>query len=256
MIAPRNIVIIQARLGSSRLPGKVLADIEGKPLLAHLLSRLSVSTQVSGMVVATSDLPGDDDILKFCNTNGYTCFRGSEQDVLDRFYQCAKIYGGAGSRILRVMADSPLHHGEVLDFVISKFDTFGGDFFSNSNQPPVLEDGADVEMFTFEALETAWKEADLASQREHVAPYIKNCGKFRCGFEKFNQDWKYKLSVDTVEDLEMVKEIFRFMAPETLFTSRQITSLLKNHPEILEINKESKINEGYEKSLKNDFKIK
>jgi spore coat polysaccharide biosynthesis protein SpsF len=252
-----NLVIIQARLGSSRLPGKVLMDIGGKPLLGHLLDRLAVSQRADKLVVATSTGTVDDPLEAFCTERGVACFRGNEQDVLDRFYHCALLYAKPGDRILRVMADSPLHHGEVLDFVIEQFDAFGGDFFSNSNQPPeVLEDGADVEMFTFEALEIAWNEANLASQREHVAPYIKQCGKFKCGFKKYNPEWVYKLSVDTQNDLDMVREIFKQLSPNVHFGSKAVTDLLKKHPEILEINKESRINEGYELSLKNDSKVK
>lgn len=253
----KNIVIIQARLGSSRLPGKVLMDIGGKPLIGHLLDRLSKTQKADKIIVAITDNEVDNPLEGFCAERNVACFRGNEQDVLDRFYQCALLFAQPEDRILRVMADSPLHHGEVLDFVIEQFDLFEGDFFSNSNQPPdVLEDGADVEMFTFEALEIAWKEAELASQREHVAPYIKQCGKFKCGFKKFNPNWVYKLSVDTQNDLDMVREIFRRNAPDDMFPSKMVTELLEKHPEILEINKESRINEGYELSLKNDRKVK
>lgn len=252
-----NLVIIQARLGSSRLPGKVLMEIEGKPILGHLLDRLATSRKADKFVVATSISSKDDDIEAFCERYGVDCFRGDEHDVLDRYYNCAEGYIESGDRVIRIMADSPLHHGEVLDFVIDQFDAFKGDFFSNSNQPPdYLEDGCDVEMFTFDALKTAWREADMTSQREHVAPYIKTCGKFKCGFRMFNPDWTHKLSVDTQEDLNMVSAIFKHFAPNDLFTSKEITDLLLEHPQLLELNKDSRINEGYDKSLKEDKRIK
>ena len=250
-----NLVIIQARLGSTRLPGKVLKQINNKTLLELLVQRISKSKLLDEIIIATTIEKIDDPLVEFCNKLKLKYFRGSENDVLDRFYQTINStfhIPHSTFHIIRVTADCPLHHGEVIDFAITEFEKRKADYFSNSNQPPVLEDGCDTEIFSFNALETAWREAKKNSEREHVTPFIKNSGKFKCEFQKFNSEYNFKLSVDNENDFKTVSEIFNYFRPDEFFTINQIVELLKKKPELLEYNKNSVINAGYQKSLAND----
>lgn len=247
-----NLAIIQARMGSTRFPGKVLKKIKDKTLLQHLLERIEKSKKIDELIVATTTTKIDNQIENFCNEKKIKCFRGSENDVLDRFYKAVLFFNRTPETILRVTADCPLHHSEVIDFCVSEFYKQKTDYFSNSNQLPILEDGCDTEVFTFSALETAWKEAKKKSEREHVTPYIKNSEKFKCIYKKFHPDYNFKLSVDNENDFKTVSEIFNYFYPNEFFTINDIVMLLKRHPEILMHNKSSIINEGYKKSLEND----
>ena len=194
-------------MGSTRLPGKVLKKIGDKTILEHLISRIKSSQLVSEIIVATTTNHEDDVLAQFCKENDIRCSRGSDWDVLDRFYKA--VINEKADNIIRVTSDCPLNNHKVVDFVISEFLASEKDYFSNSNhEPDFLEDGFDVEVFKFSALETAWKEAKLLSEREHVTPYIKNSGKFSCGWKKYNPEYKFKLSVDTENDFRAVSAIF------------------------------------------------
>ena len=246
--------IIQARMGSSRLPGKVLKPVAGKSILEHVISRLSLSSFVDQFIVATTTQPEDDAIQEFCEDLGIDCFRGSDWDVLDRFYHAAQQHEVSGNdTVVRICCDNPLHSHEVLDFCIAEYEKRGVDYFSNSNhEPDYLEDGFDVEVFSFRALEHAWKNARLLSEREHVTPFIKNSGSFRCEWKKADDEYNYKLSVDTLQDLQVVETIFNELEDQPGFGIHDVVKLLKNKPGILEINKDSVINSGYKKSLEED----
>lgn len=249
-------VFIQARMGSSRLPGKVLKPLAGKPQLQHLLERLGEFTGGGHVTVLTSDKPEDDAIAAFCEDQEVMCFRGSESDVLDRFYQAARKRGASGKdAIVRVTADCPLHHADVIRFSIDQFERHELDYFSNSFAPH-YEDGCDTEIFTFDALETAWKHADMESQREHVTPFIKDSGRFLCGYKKYNTDYKFKLSVDTPSDHAVVESVFQHFSNRKDFTINEVVELLLGNPALLEGNSGSVINAGYAKSLENDKKVK
>ncbi len=246
-----NVAIIQARMGSSRLPGKVLMDVDGESILGTLIRRLEPSAKLDDSVVATSLSSEDDPIEKWCGDHGVKCFRGSEEDVLDRFYGAAASLPRTPDVIVRICSDNPLHSWKVVDFVVTEFEKAKTDYFSNSNEPPdYLEDGFDVEVFTFKALEQAWNEARLLSEREHVCPYIKK--HFKCGWKKAHPEYLFKLSVDTENDLKAVKRIFEELRDVDDFGIEEVVDLLKRRPEILEINRESEINAGYRKSLEND----
>ncbi|MBL7936218.1 MAG: glycosyltransferase family protein [Bacteroidia bacterium] len=249
-----NLVIIQARMGSSRLPGKVLKKIKGYTLLEIQQMRIKPSQLVDQIVIATTTNPEDDVIATFCLEKNISYSRGSDWDVLDRYYQAAKKYNPVN--VIRLTSDCPLHHYSVVDFVIDEYLKSEKDYFSNSNnEPDFLEDGFDVEVFSFKALEAAWKEAKLLSEREHVTPYIKNSGKFSCAWKKYNKDYQYKLSVDSENDFKAVEMIFNSFDTLTDFGMDNVLSLLKLKPEILKLNKESIINSGYTKSIQNDKKI-
>lgn len=250
-----NLLIIQARMGSTRLPGKVLMNIHGRPILETLLDRIKPSKTVQKIIVATTTNAEDDKIETFCKANGTDCYRGSDWDVLDRFYKAALPY--KPNNIVRITSDCPLHSYKVVDFVVRVFASSGLDYVSNSNkEPDFLEDGFDTEVFTFAALETAWKEAKMLSEREHVTPYIKNSGKFKCGWQRYDVNYTYKLSVDSPNDFKTVERIFEELKSKKDFGMKEVIELMKEKPEIAQINKESIANSGYQKSLDNDKPIK
>lgn len=251
------VCIIQARMGSSRLPGKVLRQISEKPILQHVVDRLSRSKKVGQFIVATTTEPADDEIETFCSQHRIPCYRGSEWDVLDRFFQAAKsVQCEQGDTIVRICCDNPIHSHHVLDFAIDQYERLGLDYFSNSNhEPHFLEDGFDVEVTSFHALETAAQEASLLSEREHVMPYIKNAGKFRLGWRKAHPAYVFKLSVDTEKDLEVVQTIFDELKDVDDFSIGDVVALLQRKPQILAMNADSEINSGYKKSLREDRRV-
>jgi spore coat polysaccharide biosynthesis protein SpsF (cytidylyltransferase family) len=157
--------------------------------------------------------------------------------------------------VVRICSDNPLLSHQVVDEVVANYLLSGKSYFSNSNQEPdYLEDGFDVEVFSFEALEDAWKNAALLSEREHVCPYIKKHSP--CAWKKTHPGYHYKLSVDTEEDLNLVRSIFEKLGPNNDFSIHDVVDLLQAHPALIDINKHSTINSGYQKSLKNDRKVK
>lgn len=248
------VCMIQTRMGSTRLPGKVMKEVEGKALLQHMIERMIRSKFVDKFVVATSVKKENDVIEKLCKQLGILCCRGSEDDVLDRYYQCAKSFDPVPEYIMRVTADCPLQDPEVIDFVVKKFLEKKVDYVTNSFEP-LYEDGFDVEIFKFSALEEAWKKAVKRSEREHVTPYIRNSTSFKKYYEKYCSTYTYKLSVDTQNDFELIKQIFsRLYAPGKIFGINEVVSLLKSDPSLLKVNKESIINAGYQKSLLEDLK--
>lgn len=189
----RIIAIIQARMSSSRLPGKVLMDIAGKPLLQHMLERVRKAKSVDDIILATTTDPSDDTLVQFCKTQNFLYFRGSLHDVLDRFYQAAQAF--QAEVIVRLTGDCPLIDPTVLDLTVNTFlglpswkesahesmvpehstGVFPYDFATNRMPPPwkrTLPIGLDVEVCSFNALQRAWKEAHALNQREHVMPYL------------------------------------------------------------------------------------
>lgn len=252
-----NLCIIQARMGSTRLPGKVLRDVNNKPILQSVVDRLRPASSIDTIVVATTTNPEDDVLSAFCKDHHIACYRGSDWDVLDRFYQCSQEHGLVkGDAIIRICCDNPIHSYKVVDFVVGEFERLGVDYFSNSNrEPDYLEDGFDVEVVKFEALAEAWRDAKLLSEREHVMPYVKNSGRFILGWRKARQDYQFKLSVDTENDLMVAQTIFQRLQKTPDFSIDEVVNLLKDEPEILKLNSESRINSGYEKSLREDRRI-
>ncbi|MFM2194725.1 MAG: hypothetical protein RL092_325 [Bacteroidota bacterium] len=252
-----NIALLQARMGSTRLPGKVLKELHGKPMLFWIIQRLNTAHCIDKLVVVTSTNPEDDAIMDFCNQNNVLCSRGSDWDVLSRFYHAAIEHGATEDDVvIRMTSDCATHHGSTVDWVYKQFKFYGTDLFSNSNEEPFfLEDGFDVEVVKFRALEIAFYEAKLLSEREHVIPYLKNSKKFTLGFRKMNELCNFKLSVDTAADFEFIQVLFSKL---NLNSSQihDVVNLLKAEPSILEINKESVINAGYAKSLREDKIVK
>ncbi|MEW6774179.1 MAG: glycosyltransferase family protein [Bacteroidota bacterium] len=253
MESKKIICIIQARMGSSRLPGKILKPIVNNiPSLFLQYERISPAQKVNKIIVATSDLPQDDIVEYYCNQWQIPVFRGDEQNVLKRFYDAANLY--QADVLIRITADCPLHHYKVIDWCIKQFEELNADYFSNSNEPPVLEDGWDTEVFSYKALHSAYLNATKNFEKEHVTPYIKQSGKFRCHFQKYLSDnpHQFKLSLDNENDYKLIQTIFQHFYPNTMFEVNEVVKLLNENPHLLEINKSSIINEGYIKSIRNE----
>jgi len=257
-MAKMNIVaIIQARMGSTRLPGKVLMDINGKPLLWHIVNRVSASKYVSKIVLATSTDKKDDKIEDFAKEYRINIFRGSEDDCLDRYYQTAKKYNA--DVIVRITGDCPLICPDIIDKVILEYLNDSYDYVTNTILY-TYPDGCDVEVFSFKALEKAWKESKDHVEREHVTVYIKNSGKFKIK-NVYNENpvnpEEYKWSVDRIEDLEFVREVYKYLYQNgKIFSHKEIMNLLKQHPEIKKINSNAIMNEGYYRSFLKTPKVK
>ncbi len=244
--------IIQARMGSSRLPGKVMEDISGKPMLWHIIERLKKARLIDKIIIATTEREADKPILKLAEDSGAAGYAGDEADVLDRYYQAATKYGAAA--VVRITADCPLIDPGVTDKVIQRYLKGDCDYTANTLEW-TYPDGLAVEVFSYAALETAWQEARWASEREHVTPYIKkNPDKFRL----VNVGSKVNLShlrwsVDRKEDLEFVRQVYKYLYQEgQIFYMADILELLGKHPELTRINRGIPSDEGYAKSLKED----
>lgn len=252
----KTAIIIQARMGSSRLPGKSLMEIEGKPLIWHVVERARRSKEADEVVLATTVERVDDRLAEFAKNNGIRFFRGTLDDVLDRYYCAAKEVNA--DIVVRVTGDCPLVDPLLIDEALRIFKTGKYDYVSNGQEPWM--DGFDVEVFSFSALEDAWKNAKMASEREHVTPHIKNNPKNRKFYMKNDPRFDgIQCSVDRREDLEFVKAIYKDMlngGKDHMFTYKDVMALLEKRPELLKINRGSVVNEGYFKSLKEDKKIK
>lgn len=252
-MSKKIVAIIQARMGSTRLPGKIMLNILGKPILWHVVNRVSKANLVDGLIVATTVNLEDNIIVEFCQNNDFLVFRGSEDDVLDRYYQCAKKYNIKD--IVRITADCPLLDPYVIDRVINEYLLGNYDYASNydyvSNTYTFL-DGFDVEVFSFNALKNAWGNAKLPSEREHVTPYIKKNENFKKKTVYPNKKYpSYRCSLDHPEDYEFIKRIYEGIGRE-MFYIDDVVNYLREHQELLKINQHIKINEGYLKSLRED----
>jgi len=247
--------IIQARMGSSRLPGKTLMEIEGESLLGHLIERVKACKYVDDIIITTTTNEKDSEIVEFAKASDLAFYCGSEEDVLDRFYGTASQYNV--ETIVRVTPDCPMLDPEVTDSVISRYLNGNFDYVSN-----VLDrtypDGLDTEIFSFEALEKTWKEAKLPSEREHVTPYIyRHPELFRLfNVKKNGEDLsRMRWTVDTEKDFKFVSMIFsKLYSPKEIFYMEDVVKLLKDNPELLAINRGIPTNEGYRLSLLKDNK--
>ncbi len=245
------VAIIQARMGSSRLPGKSLAEVENHPMLWHVVQRVKRASLVDKVVVATSTAAADDAIEKMCRDSGVACHRGSEQDVLDRFYAAARAEKAA--QVVRITADCPLIDPEIIDRVVRRFQRGDLDYASNV-MVRSYPDGLDTEVFSFAALEKAWHEAAKPSEREHVTPYLRS-EKFRSANVQSDSSISYqhyRWTVDEAEDLEFVRAVYRAMRDKEFFGTDDVLGLLARQPELEKMNAEIVSNRGYYKSLFED----
>ncbi len=230
------VTIVQARTGSTRLPGKVLLPLAGEPMILRMLERLRYSRLCGKTICATSDLPGDDAVERTCADAGYEVFRGDESDVLDRYYRAA---GGSDAEVVvRCTGDCPLIDPQVVDSVLEKFLKGGHDYVSNIGVR-TFPHGLDTEAMSFEALERAWSEAKLPQEREHVTLYIRNHPElFRLGnVERDPPLSRYRWTVDHEEDYRLVSRIYEQLYREDrLFTTSEIVALLERQPELCLMN--------------------
>lgn len=242
------VAIVQARMGSSRLPGKTIADVAGRPLLLHVVQRVRNARRVDKVVVATTDQSSDDPIAALCQQEGIEYFRGSEDDVLDRFYRTAQ--ANAADTVVRITADCPLIDPVVIDKVIARFQVGDCDYASNAVRY-TYPDGLDTEVCSFAALERAWREAKKPAEREHVMPYLRT-EKFRTANVESESPvalGKYRWTVDYPADLEFVRKIYTAFSGNEHFGYQDVFDLLKERPELATIQAETITNEGYYKSL-------
>ena len=246
--------IIQARTDSSRLSNKVFADISGKPLIERVVDRIKQSQYIDNIIIATSVSDLDISILKWCNENKILCYRGSENNVLERFYKCAEIY--RGDIILRITADDPFKDPDIIDYAIKLLLEEGFDYVSNTITPTFPE-VIDVEVFTFSALKKAFYAAKLPSEKEHVTPYIwKNKKLFSIhNFENIENLSKHRWTIDYSEDLDFARAVYNFFKDKKgVFSMQEILSLLKQYPELNNMQKKVLRNEGYIKSINKEKK--
>jgi spore coat polysaccharide biosynthesis protein SpsF len=277
------IAIIQARMGSSRLPGKVLLEIEGQPMLVHVVERARRAKSLEGVIVATTMDPKDDPIVNECRKRGYSYYRGSIHDVLDRYYQAAK--SSKAEIIVRLTGDCPIMEPGLIDQAVRAVQTGKFDFACTRLPPPwqrTFPIGLDVEVCTFSALEQAWENASQAYHREHVMPYLyEECRSQHFGiilgmsdpdsasanmeqtiFSEIKQlpttpasepspfnvlvydhqpDYgNYRWTVDTPEDLEAIRKIFRRFRGRSDFNWYEVINLIQREPELAYFNTEGK----------------
>jgi len=249
----RIIAIIQARRASSRLPDKVLLDIAGQPMLIQVYERTCMASTIDQTVIATTTDPADDAIQALCEQRGYPVCRGSVQDVLDRYYQTAHFYNA--QVVVRITADCPVIDPDVIDVTVNSFlgientphanlatmTEYPYDFAANRLPPPwgrTYPIGLDTEVCSYEALETAWFEADDAHQREHVMPFFyEHPERFRILHVTHKPDYGHlRWTVDTPEDLELIRQIYSHFPGRNDFSWFEILDLIERKPELATIN--------------------
>lgn len=242
--------IIQARMGSTRFPEKILKNLNGKTVLEHIVKRVQDS-DVDSCIVATTSRKEDDVVEKLCMQQKILCFRGSESDVLERFYQCAKEF--QLDVIVRITADDPLKDTGIINKAISLLLNNNYDYVSNTVKPTYPE-GIDVEVFTFEALEKAYLEAELPSEHEHVTPYIwKNNGIFNIyNFENDVDLSGMRWTMDTEDDFEFMKRVYANFKGKDTFSMEEVLTFLEDNPEVQQINQGHVRNAGYLKSIEEE----
>jgi len=234
----KTVIIIQARMTSTRLPGKVLKIVLGKPLLAYQIERLRRAKKADEIIVAATRNVPDDPIIKLCESLSIKYYRGSEDDVLSRYYEAAKLFGA--DVVVRVTADCPLIDPKVVDQVITYYldNKNKYDYVSNCFERSYPR-GMDVEAFSLKVLGIANNNAKNVNEREHVTPYIyMNPGKFNLANIKYKMDASaYRWTVDTQEDYELIKIILETLYPTNSgFSLEDILQLMTAHPEYQKIN--------------------
>ena len=246
------LIILQARMSSSRLPNKVLMPILGKPMLAHQVDRLSKLKTPHKLIIATSTQASDDPIAQLCEQlsqqHNLSCFRGPLNDVLARYYQAAVKFSEnkINTNIVRITGDCPLIDSEIIDKVIELFLTSNCDYCSNCT-PATLPDGLDVEIFSFSALEKAYQLAKQPSEREHVTPFMRNNPQlFTIDNYNHHPDLShYRWTVDNPEDFELITNIYQALYPNNPdFNLADILQLMQQQPELSKINQQFIRNEG------------
>lgn len=246
--------MIQARMSSTRLPGKVLRQINGRPMLAYMVERVKAACNVDNVVLVTSIDSSDDAIVELCKKNDILYYRGSLDDLIDRYYQAAKKFGV--DIIVRLTGDCPLVDPRIIDDMVNIYKNATYDYIANTIPPKwTVPEGMDVEIFSFKNLERAWSEAKKPSEREHVTFYFwHNPQLFSVYRYNLKQDFsQYRLTVDYPEDFEAVKAVFtNLYHVNHLFTMEDIVNFLKNNPNIYKMNKDIASNQGWQTAFEKD----
>jgi len=255
-MAARVLAVVQARLGSTRLPGKALMEIAGRAMLSHVIGRALAVPGVDQTVLATTVSPDDDALAKLARREGVPSVRGSVEDVLDRFHSALVEY--PADSVLRVTADCPLLDPEVSGLVVKDYleHREEADYVSNV-QPSTYPDGLDTEVFAAAALERAWREARLPSHREHVTTYIRDeRNGFRIRNVAHGEDLsRHRWTVDEPRDLEFVRAVYAALAPDgaRIFGMREVLELLRARPGLSAVNAGIERNEGLARSRRLDL---
>lgn len=241
--ARMNIVaIVQARMGSTRLPNKVMRPMGGVPMVEVLLARLARAAQIDEVMVATSVDARNQPLFDHVTALGFKCYRGSENDVLDRYARAARI--AKADVVVRITGDCPLVDPALVDEAILLFKASNVDYLSNVC-PPTFPDGLDIEVFTAQALEKAAREATQPFDREHVTPYLRTNSQFRRAGLQHDQDLSgLRWTVDEPADYEVMSKVFAHFSPNIHFSWSQVLQLQRSQPEIFHINKSLLRNEG------------
>ncbi len=238
----KTVAIVQARMGSTRFPNKVMQPICGTPMIGLLLERLSKAKCIDRIILATSSDPRNEPLTEYVRSLGFEVYLGSEDDVLDRYYRAAKAAGA--DVVVRITGDCPLIDPRLVDAVVAKFKDNNVDYASNT-MPPTFPDGLDTEVFTFKALETAWRRAEDPRHREHVTPYIRGSGQFvRTNLAGETDNSGERWTVDEPEDFEVIRKVFEYFNPRRDFSWLEVLALQKERPELFAANRHLIRNEG------------
>lgn len=236
-MSARVLTVVQARTGSTRLPGKVLRPVLGKPVLTLMMERILRSHHAGTVVVATTEDRDDDAIVELCDRSGWPAFRGSTDDVLDRHYRVAATMGA--DIVVKIPSDCPLIDPDVIDIVLDRALGSDADFTSNLH-PPTWPDGNDVEVMTMEALTTAWDEARKPLEREHTTPFLwEQPERFIVDNVRWDRDlsMSHRWVLDYPEDLEFITAVFESLYPTNPeFGIEEVLTLLDQRPELRAIN--------------------
>ena len=244
--------IIQARIGSTRLPGKVMLNVEDqKPVLYFVIKQLQECKLIDKIIVATTTNEEDNQIVNYSKNMGINYFRGSSKDVLDRYYQCAKEY--SASTIVRIPSDKPLIDPEIVDCLVTIFKKKSYDYVTNFLPNPTFPSGTEVEVFSMNGLEKVWKKAKLPSEREHVTNYFSNHeDEFKITHIENSKNLSYlRWAIDRIDDLELVRLIVSKIKKRPILM-KDIVDLFDKEPELIKINESVNREEGNLKSLKED----
>ena len=245
------LAIVQARMSSQRLPGKVMKEILGRPLITYTLERLRAARQIDKIILATSDDKTNDPLCRCVEGLGYAVFRGSEDDVVDRFYQAAKKF--QATHVVRITGDCPLLDPFIIDQVVDVFQKQNADLVLTG---PKFAEGVDCEIFSAKALERAWREANRKSEREHVTQYFLNHPELfkSLKLENSTDDSRYRFVCDEPEDFKVVAAVLEAFAQESRqdFSVGRVKKFLDSHPGIFQLNAHVVRNAGLKKSLQED----
>jgi len=248
-------IIIEARIGSSRLPNKVIAEIEGKPMIFYVIDRVKQIKSAEQIILATTQEKNDQILTEIAQQNSIITFVGDSIDVLNRDYQCA--LQNNADPIIRITGDCPLIDPGIVEEMLQFYLKNNYDYVSNRITPK-YPDGLDVEIFSFRTLQIAAQNAKWSSERELVTTYITKNPKIFKIFSYENQDdlSHYRWTVDEQKDLEFVRKIYSIMKPKTNFSMNEIIEILLKNPELLKINSGIMRNEGHLKLYDNDKLVK